>query len=180
MSDLQVTPTTLQLAWTQLLPSRMYIGDQTIIPQPTKGIENAYWYVVVDRTNLEVRFNLIVSDNANYPAGLKPYLGDPNMYIWISTHGVRADHLPVGELAALIQSLGATSNFTKLLQIGKQLGTPTNNLVAYYIAASADMTGQTVFDQYSYFQTDALMVPLLYAPFEFNGKTFWILGQVGA
>ena len=179
MSNSKFEPVTLMAGWGPNYPSKLIIGSRTYNTNPNdSSISNAYWYIVVDRRDLSVPFNQLVAGNSEYPKGLDTFLGSSNYYIWISTKDMKSDQLPVGNLLKLMESLGATANLTKALQIANQIGTGTFELVTYSMASSTDQRQQSAFDQYSFFQTDALLVPLMFGSVQSEQGTIWILGEV--
>jgi len=180
MSDQQFSPVSFQICWDLGKESSLYIGDNSHGPPASSPQANAYWYIVVSSLDLSIVFNEVTVDNANYPSGLDAYLGSSEYYVFISTRNLAANHLPVGSLYSLLEKLGATSNLTKVLQIANQLGTgglPTG-LATYSIAANTDLTGNTAFDQYSFFDSDVVLVPLKFGAVTVAGKTVWVLGQL--
>lgn len=178
MSSTQTVPVTFEVAFRGGYDFGLYIGDS--IYSGKHAEENSYWYVVVSRTDLSVVFNEMSTDNSSYPAGLSAYLGDSGFYVFISTYILRSDHLPVGQLFQLMEDLGATSNLEKVLQIANQVGTGNYTNAAYSIAAIADLSKQTVFDQYTFFVGDNLFMPLMFGSIEVLGKTIWTLGVVNS
>jgi len=178
MNDQQIVPVTMEVAWLETAIGRLYIGDTEYNPKPLPSLANGYWYVVVDSYNLNVVFNVMNADNADYPAELGVFLGNSRYYIFISTSDMRTTHLPVDKLFTLLKSLGASSNLTKVLQIGNQIGTSQLEKATYSIAANTDQSGHTAFDQYSMFADNATVVPLAFGAVTVAGQTIWTLGQL--
>jgi hypothetical protein len=112
-------PLTIQTAGSLNLNGQIVIGqNQLTLDYMTS---NCYWYVVIDRTNLNVVANFNTKDNSNVPSQLAPYQGNSQYIMILSTQGLGTMFLPQGALYNFLVSEGAGSQLNRAEQIFEAL-----------------------------------------------------------
>ncbi len=131
------------------------VGPNAVQP-PSQPGANSYWFVVLDRTNLNVVFNYLTQSYNSVPSGLAPDNTDGYILV-LTTIGLGTLNVPQGALYTFLDQSGGGAQLASLAQISSQLGCGEINTVAYNLVTvlgggsqgleasmlqSSDITGQ--------------------------------------
>ena len=126
----------LTVASAQVLLNRapnIAIGQTVYNPTstPTSG---GYWFLVVDRTSLQVAVNLVSTDSDNVPEAVQPYVNNTQFMLFLATWGVTINNVPQGALYDLLVAAGAGPVLSRLEQLNYQLGCGLFGNMSYAMA----------------------------------------------
>lgn len=102
------------------------------------SLQNIYWAVVVDRTNLSIVQNFTFTDNQNVPSQLMPYLNNPQYILILTTQNLSSMNLPAGSLYQTLMKEGAGPELQKLEQIYEALSCGTWGWMGYTLVSVLD------------------------------------------
>jgi hypothetical protein len=117
MADNTVPLTVVSTTYNQVYWAQIGIGKNILTQQPKQW---AYWFVALDRSNLNVVYNQLQST-----ANVAPNLGNYNTpdYILIAaTLGVGLNNTPQGALFTFLDLNGGGRQLRRVEQVGMQLG----------------------------------------------------------
>lgn len=137
--------------------------------QPTGPAAQAYWYLVVDLSSLDVLVNEVSNDYNSVPADVQKYIGLPATMLVFVTVQLTMDRLPQGTLFSALKEAGAGRQLDRIEQFNEQMGTGTLASVAYILVttlADDDLPG---FEESSTSTIPFLTLQLL--PVTVDGKT---------
>lgn len=165
-------PLTIQTGTAQNYGSTIVIGTNNLNLDYT--LQNQYWAVVLDRTNLNVLQNFTFTDNQSVPAQLTNYLNNPQYILILTTQNLSTLNLPAGAFYKMLTGLGAGPQLAKLEQIFGALSCGTWGWAGYtLVAVMDDSTSYETADFYENAYVTALqLIPVqvgsgvLYTPAE--------------
>lgn len=129
-------PLTIQTGIAQNYGSNIVFGSQNLSLNYT--LQNVYWAVVVDRTNLNVLLNFTFTDNQSVPSQLTPYLNNPQYILILTTQNLSSVNLPAGALYQMLIKEGAGSQLNRLEQIYEALSCGTWGWMGYSLVSVLD------------------------------------------
>ncbi|NOT50045.1 MAG: hypothetical protein HOP10_02065 [Chitinophagaceae bacterium] len=129
-------PLTIQTGVTQNYGSYIVIGSNALALN--YQLQNIYWAVVVDRSNLNVVQNFTFTDNQNVPSQLTPYIGNPQYILILTTQNLSSTNLPAGNFYQLLVKEGAGVQLQRLEQIYEALSCGTWGWMGYTLVAVLD------------------------------------------
>jgi len=122
---------------------------------------NVYWYMVVDRTTLDVKVNLSTSDNQNVPSAIQPYVGN-NQYILIFTTSlINSANIPTGALYNYLIKEGASVELKSMEQIYATLNCGNWGWFAYTFVGIMDNDETPGYELFSYSHSTVMTMQLL-------------------
>jgi hypothetical protein len=125
---------------------RVVIGTQQLMLDPK--LNNCYWALVIDRTNLNVAENFSFKDNQTIPALLLKYNNNPQYLLVLTTQMLRTAFIPAGQFYAFLQQLGSGNALQRIEQIYQTLGCGNWSGLSYTMVAAFD--GSIGFDFSAY------------------------------
>lgn len=121
------------------------IGNNSLYQQPPNGAW-AYWFVVVDASNLQVVYNQLQTA-PNVVPNLGPY-NAPGYILMMATLGVGLDQQPQGALFNFLMDNGAGAQLLAVEQIAQQIGCGSLGSFAYSLVTSLGSSGNPGFEAY--------------------------------
>lgn len=104
------------------------VGGSTYAPNPYTN--NSFWFLIIDRTTLQVVFNVLQQSNTTLPAGIEKF-NDPRFLLIFVTISLGTLRVPQGPLYAYLIENGAGVALKRLEQISAQLNCGEINALAY-------------------------------------------------
>lgn len=140
------------------------------------SLQNVYWAVVLDRSDLSVQQNFTFTDNQNVPAQLTPYLSNSKYILILTTQNLTSTNLPAGNLYQMLMQQGAGAQLQRLEQIYAALNCGTWGWMGYALVAVLDNSTSYEFAEFydNAFVTTLQLIPIpvgtgvLYTPAELN------------
>lgn len=130
-------PLTIQTGLALNYGSQIVFGSNNLSIQ--YNLQNTYWMVIVDRTNLNVVANFTFTDNSSIPAQLKPYAGNSQYFLILNTQNLQSANLPQGDFYNFLISEGAGPQLNAAEQIYEALNCGTWGWMSYcYVAVLGD------------------------------------------
>jgi hypothetical protein len=163
-------PLTIQTVLDGNLSSQVVIGSNTVSCK--YGLRNVYWCLVIDRSDLSVKENFTFSTNNVVPAQLKPYIGNSNYVLILTTQYLTSANLPQGAFYDYLTQEGAGTQLNRAEQIYETLSCGTWGWFSYaYVAIMGDPTtnGFEFLDMYH----NAMVSTLYFFPTDIGGKTIY-------
>ncbi|MFN8288653.1 MAG: hypothetical protein U0U70_00210 [Chitinophagaceae bacterium] len=129
-------PLTIQTGIMQNYGSRIVFGSNNL--SINYSLQNVYWAVVIDRTNLNVVQNFTFTDNQDVPSQLTPYLNNPQYLMILTTQNLSSANLPAGSLYQMLMNEGAGAQLQRLEQIYESLSCGTWGWMGYSLVSVLD------------------------------------------
>ncbi len=159
------------------------------LPRPTPVKAANYWFVVLDRSTLDVVYNIQQASNTDVPSGLTQY-DDTSHILIVATLSLYNTAVPQGDLFTFLVDHGGGSTLRRLEQIGVQLTCTEVQYLAYSLvsvlgtddlgfetmAMSGNVTvwydaGQS--EYYGRTTGPGAILTLLLMPVDVDGTTMW-------
>ncbi|MBZ0114969.1 MAG: hypothetical protein K8J08_21085 [Thermoanaerobaculia bacterium] len=99
------------------------------IPTP-KGEANSYWILVIDRSSLETKYNVLWTDPDKAPP-IPSDLDDPQYMLVVLTWALKTPNVPSGAFYDFLVDNGAGAGLKTIVQANTQIGCGTFVAVAY-------------------------------------------------
>ncbi len=109
--------------------------------------QNAYWAIVIDRTNLKVVENFTFTDNQNVPPQLATYSSNDQYIFILTTQNLASTHLPAGNLYQFLVQEGAGAQLRRLEQVYAALNCGTWGWMGYALVSVFDTRGSFEFSE---------------------------------
>lgn len=124
--------------------------------QPLATMAGNYWFVVVDRTTLQVVANAYSADPSAVPSSVESYAGNSQFLLILLTWGVTVNNVPQGALYEFLESAGASSELARLEQINLQLSCGVFGAMSYVLVGQMGSGSDGGFELSSLAQNEAL------------------------
>jgi hypothetical protein len=141
-----IVPLTIQTGVRSSSNSVIVIGSNYLSLKA--AVQNVYWAVIVDRTNLTVVENFTFSDNQNVPPQLVPYSTNDQYIFILTTQGLTSANLPAGKLYQFLIQEGAGVQLKKLEQVYAALNCGSWGWMGYALVSVFDTRGSFEFAEY--------------------------------
>ena len=128
----QNIPLTVESAMVENFGILVAYGQQSV--QPPSLQPNQYWFVVFDRSSLNVVYNVASGDGTSVPNGLAQYNTDQYILV-LTTYVLSIVNLPQGDLYDFLIDNGAGRQLNRLIQINNQIGCGQIGSLAYALVA---------------------------------------------
>lgn len=152
-------------------------GPQITVGTATKTIpwnlNNAYWAVVVDRTNLNIVQSFTFSNNQLVPDQLTPYLNNPQYLLILTTQAVNSRMFPAGQFYDFLVEIGANGELKSMEQIGSTLNCGYAFNLSYTIVAVMDGSAKIEYSFYNYYELYKVYTLQLVPVTDSDGNTLY-------
>jgi hypothetical protein len=145
------------------------VGNSRYMPNPYTN--NSFWFLVIDRTTLQVVENIIQQSNTSVPSALSSY-DDPKYLLVVATVSLGTLRVPQGALYQYLVANGAGAALQRLEQISGQLNCGEIGSVAYCLVDILGETSSLGFEAGSYDGIGPVMT-LQLMPIDISGTTYW-------
>jgi len=169
VTDSNVPLTVVSSLGTEFPNATIAIGDQKLEQNPKSW---AYWFVVLDRSTLEVVYNQLQSS-----ASTAPDLGGKNTddYLLIAaTMGVGLDNQPQGDLFKFLDLNGAGRQLRRIDQVAEQLNCGSLGTFGYALVGTLGNMDQPGFEASQInAPAEGPILTCQLMPVEIDGKTLY-------
>ncbi|HPE71421.1 MAG TPA: hypothetical protein PK018_04470 [Candidatus Competibacter sp.] len=171
MADNSVPLSVVSSRETQYLWASIAIGKNVLVQQaPSSG--RAYWFVVIDRSSLNVVYNQL-QKAPNVAPNLGPYNSSDYILI-VATIGLGLDVTPTGDLFNFLDYNGAGRELRRIEQIAQQFGCGTMGTFGYALVGVLGDLNQPGFEASNIAGTNVgPVLTLQLMPFVNQGKTVY-------
>ena len=145
------------------------VGGTTYFPNPYTN--NSFWFLILDRTTLQVVFNVVQQSNTTLPAGIEQY-NDPRYLLIVATTSLSTLRVPQGPLYAYLLDNGASAALKRLEQISAQLNCGEIGTLAYCLVDILGESSSLGLEAGAYDGIGPVMT-LQLMPVVTSGTTYW-------
>lgn len=172
-----VPATALSRYYQTFQPSGLGIGTNNFYPTLSSVDTPAYWYVIVDLTDLKVIVNVISQDPTSVPAEVSPYLGNTQYFLYFIANAQSSQNVPTGALYTFLQQVGSGPALTNLEQTIEQISTGVIRTFSYILAATMDTNDNVGFESVDLVNFATLTMQFM--PVQVGGQTIYAPIQIG-
>lgn len=151
------------------------IGTNFNIPFAQQG--SLYWFVVVDRTNLNVVVNTVSASEDQVPSDVQQYAGNPQYLLIFVSLNLSVYQVPQGALYTFLQQMGSAGLLSQAEQVSG-LSSSSIGPMSYILAATMDANAGIGFEDSSYSTTALMTLQLM--PVTVGGQTLYTPILLGA
>lgn len=155
------------------------IGSNRVTPP--SNWPNSYWYLVVDRTSLQVVVNVASPDPADVPAAVSAYANNSQYMLIFLSSGITINLVPQGALYQFLVSTGASTQLARLEQINLALSSGTFTHMSYVLVGQMASGSGSGFEASSLIQSDSLgaVLTLQLLPVVIDGVIYYTPIELG-
>ena len=148
---------------------------------PPSNWPNSYWYLVVDRTTLQVVVNLASPDPADVPAAVSSYANNSQYMLIFLSGGITINMVPQGALYQFLVSSGASTQLARLEQINLALSCGIFARMSYVLVGQMASGSGSGFEASSLIQSDSLgaLLTLQLLPVVIDGVIYYTPVELG-
>lgn len=162
-------PLTIQTGLMANYGSAIVIGSNQIFLD--YQLNNQFWVVVIDRTDLSVKLNLNFSANNAVPSQLNQYIGNGQYLMIFTTQNLSSTNLPTGALYQFLTQQGAANVLNDLEQIYEALNCGSWGWMSYLCVAMLDNSGSAY--EFSNIYNPAMVNTFQLIPVQVGNQTLY-------
>ena len=172
-------PLTVCSGQTQGTVVAVAIGSNSV--QPPSNWPGSYWYLVVDRTTLQVAVNVASPDPADVPAAVSTYANNSQYLLIFLSSNITINQVPQGALYQLLESAGASTQLARLEQINLQLSCGVFTRMSYVLVGQMASGSGSGFEASSLAQAESLgaVLTLQLLPVVIDGVIYYSPVELG-
>jgi len=164
------------------------IGTEVAVVIGSNGVKlpsnwaGSYWFLVVDRTTLQVVANVVSADSAEVPAAVSTYANNGQYLLILLTAAVTINKVPQGALYQFLESAGASTQLARLEQINLALSCGVFTQMSYVLVGQMASGSGSGFEASSVGQTgDSLgaVLTLQLLPVVIDGVIYYSPVELG-
>ncbi len=152
-------PLTIQTPMVSNLGAKIVI-DNNYLSLPY-SVNNAYWFVIIDRKTLKVVVNVHTSDNQNVPSEVQPYVGNTDYILILTTSLINSANIPTGNLYKYLIQEGASTELKRMEQIYATLNCGNWGWFAYTFVGIMDNSGTPGYELFNYVNSTVMTMQLI-------------------
>ncbi|HSI61750.1 MAG TPA: hypothetical protein VLE43_01490 [Candidatus Saccharimonadia bacterium] len=145
------------------------VGNSRYVPNPYTN--SSFWFLVVDRTTLQVVQNITQQSNTDVPPVLAQY-DDSRYLLIVATVSLGTLRVPQGPLYAYLVANGGGVALKRIEQISSQLNCGEIATVGYCLVDILGETSSLGFELSAYDGMGPVMT-LQLMPIDISGTTYW-------